>query len=284
MADDGRMLRALALGGAARLIAVDVTGLARETQRRHGLAPNAAAAAGVLSAATALMGSHIKGDERLAIQLQATSPPCGWYGEISASGVFRARFAPADIPPRPVVVGMLLAIKSDAIRELYRGVTEIQLQTIEQALQRHLTDSAQVEAVIRLAAHVRGDGTIDFAGGLLIERLPPDANAPSLDIAAFAERVAWLREAQNLDERVIEAVGGEFGREPIEVLSETPLTWQCTCSDDRVEGMLRGLGPDELRSIVAELGQAEVTCHFCCEVRVVPGWRLEELADGVAVA
>ena len=36
-----------------------------------------------------------------------------------------------------------------------------------------------------------------------------------------------------------------------------------TCSRERVAGILRSLGAEEIRSIVAERGNVEVRCEFC---------------------
>jgi molecular chaperone Hsp33 len=43
---------------------------------------------------------------------------------------------------------------------------------------------------------------------------------------------------------------------------QTP-RFACTCSRDRVAGMIRGLGREEADSIIAEQGQIEVGCDFC---------------------
>jgi molecular chaperone Hsp33 len=37
----------------------------------------------------------------------------------------------------------------------------------------------------------------------------------------------------------------------------------CSCSRDRVQGMLRGLGRDESEGLIAERGLVEVGCEFC---------------------
>jgi molecular chaperone Hsp33 len=37
----------------------------------------------------------------------------------------------------------------------------------------------------------------------------------------------------------------------------------CSCSRERVRGMLRSLGPDEVAGIVAERGSVEIGCEFC---------------------
>jgi hypothetical protein len=37
----------------------------------------------------------------------------------------------------------------------------------------------------------------------------------------------------------------------------------CSCGRERVQNMLRGLGADEVQSIIAERGEVEVGCEFC---------------------
>ncbi|MGE8398070.1 MAG: Hsp33 family molecular chaperone HslO, partial [Comamonas sp.] len=37
----------------------------------------------------------------------------------------------------------------------------------------------------------------------------------------------------------------------------------CTCSRERVEGMLRNLGQQEVEQVVAEQGSVEVGCDYC---------------------
>jgi molecular chaperone Hsp33 len=39
--------------------------------------------------------------------------------------------------------------------------------------------------------------------------------------------------------------------------------FSCSCARERVRGMLRGLGADEINGIVAERGDVEVGCEFC---------------------
>ncbi len=257
--------------------------MAEQTRLVHALDPPAAWMAAQLVAATALLSVHIKGEERLALQLQASSPRCAFYGEIGGDGTFRARFSPSVVPPRAVMSGILVAIKSANGREVYRGSSAVEGETVEAALQRYLVSSVQIGAAIRLGAVWEDDGSIGFAGGVLVERLPEEPGLPSISADEFAERAARLT-AGNVDELVYGVIGGELGDERVEVLEDNTIVWQCRCSRERVEQTLIALGGNEIRSILAEQGKAEVSCHFCNRNEVIEGPRLEELLAGLVEA
>ena len=48
-----------------------------------------------------------------------------------------------------------------------------------------------------------------------------------------------------------------------------------------MERALISLGPDELRALIDEQGQAELTCRFCDNVQVFAREQLEALLDGM---
>ncbi|NJN48283.1 MAG: Hsp33 family molecular chaperone HslO, partial [Candidatus Competibacteraceae bacterium] len=54
-----------------------------------------------------------------------------------------------------------------------------------------------------------------------------------------------------------------FHEEDVRLFSAQPVTFRCTCSNERTESLLRALGLEEVRSIVAEQGRVGVTCEFC---------------------
>jgi molecular chaperone Hsp33 len=58
--------------------------------------------------------------------------------------------------------------------------------------------------------------------------------------------------------------------------------FQCRCSRERSVGALKLLGRDELSAMLAEDGQAELTCHFCSAAYVVEAPELTGLIEELA--
>lgn len=256
--EDGWLVRGVTQHGVARVQAVQVTAAAQEVARAHELGSAAAAAAAEGVVATALLAAHIKGQERLTLQLQATNPKVAFIADINANGHLRARFTPASLPRGfdGRFDGMLFAIKHNAERELYRGVTEVAQESLASALQRHLVSSSQVPGALRSVVRMGSEG-VAFAGGLYVELLPGDHAEPPADPNT-------LLDLEHLETAVM-ALYDEFrlGTLPVDVLECQPIVWRCSCSRDRVANILRSLGAEELRDMHRADGGALVSCDFC---------------------
>jgi len=259
-----RMQRALIAKGAVRLIIVDVAEAANVARKTHGLGVSGARFAAQGLVATALLSAHIKGDEQITFQFRGTRPKTSFTADISASGELRARLVPADfrLKEGAVLDGLLLAIKSDHEREIYRGATAVKEQSLEQALAGHLNQSTQVDALLRIGVSLTQKGELEYATGLLIERLPEDPEQPSIDVTSFVSRFGDIRGKEFTDLRQ-EIVAGTLMESSIQLLEERALTWRCGCSLDKVVAVLQSLGRVELESMVEEEGRAEVSCDFC---------------------
>ena len=276
----GSMHRGLTADGAVRFLAVEAKQLVLHTATAHGLSGDAARTAGEATIAALLMSAWIKGEERITLQIQAERPRFAYMGEADAEGNIRARMTPPRFRARSDqrIDGLLMAIKADARRELYRGMTPLEGQTIERALVEHLSSSDQVDTLLRIQVKVDENGDIRSAGGLLVERLPDHPDQPSLSPEAFQAAFGALPE-QDISELHTALAFGQIQGQSIELLENRALTWQCRCSDAKVRSMLRSIGRTELESIRDELGQAEVTCHFCNERRIVDTAGLNQIIE-----
>ncbi|MBN9410597.1 MAG: Hsp33 family molecular chaperone HslO [Burkholderiales bacterium] len=157
----------------------------------------------------------------------------------------------------------------------YQGVVPLfgdqgeKLEQISDVLQHYMLQSEQLDTTLVLAA----DGQV--AAGLLIQRMPVEgegnlAGRSSEDEIGLNEhynRIATLaaslkrEELLTLDADTI--LRRLFWEEQITRFEPLQPRFACTCSAERVSGMLRGLGADEAESIIAERGAIEVGCDFC---------------------
>jgi len=61
-------------------------------------------------------------------------------------------------------------------------------------------------------------------------------------------------------EQVIKRFFGEFNP----VFTETQVVkYKCNCGKRKINNVVKGLGKQEAQSIIDELGQIEICCHFC---------------------
>jgi molecular chaperone Hsp33 len=160
------------------------------------------------------------------------------------------------------------------------------LPSLADVLCQYMHQSEQLDTTLVLAA----DGEV--AAGLLIQRLPMEgeknlagtaAPDPEHDPMEHYRRIAMLarsltqEELLTLDAETIlrrlfweeqvlrfEPQIGMQSDEAGEVVgSGGGPRFACSCNRERVANMLRGLGQDEIRSVVAERGCVEVGCDFC---------------------
>lgn len=267
----GRFVAALAAEGRVRVMVVEARGPAEELRVRHGLSGQAAEIAAEGLVASLLLSAHVKGDERLTVDVRGAKPSFAFLCDVNGDGTLRARFNPAWLAEGktgPSFDGMMSVLKSLGPRELYRGVAEVRDESFERALLRYLLTSQQVDGRVRLAARLGPDGRVAAAAGILVERLP------DLDPQDFADRFDAALTG-DFEDLITGAAFGVLGQEPYEVIGTRDVEYKCTCTKERVVNVLRSLGAEEVASILAEQGQAEVTCHYCNERYLVD-------ADGLA--
>lgn len=216
--------------------------------------------------ASALLGAHTKVEGRLSLQARSDGGLRTLFAECTAAGTLRgiARLAD-DLPPpadlASLGAGALLAVTienpglggGEPVR--YQGLVPLESATLSGALEDYFDRSEQLPTRLILAA----DG--ERAAGLLLQVLP----------GAAGEDDGWNRVsllADTLDREELLALPADilltrlFHQEDLQDLGAKPLRFGCSCSQGRVEDMLRALGRDEAEA-AAESGAAEIICEFC---------------------
>ena len=67
----------------------------------------------------------------------------------------------------------------------------------------------------------------------------------------------------------------------LEVLEKRPIAYRCYCSRERMERALISLGPTELKQLLEDQGEAELTCRFCDNVQHFSREDLERMLAGM---
>ena len=160
-------------------------------------------------------------------------------------------------------------------QQAYQGVVPLNAgqgtaqPNLADVLEHYMRQSEQLDTKLVLAANE------SVAAGLLIQRLPAEgqgnlAGGQAMDPAEQMEhfhRIATLAGSLTGDELLqldVETILRRlFWQEKILRFDPQTPRFSCTCSRERVAGMIRGLGEEEAESILAERGEIDVSCDFC---------------------
>jgi molecular chaperone Hsp33 len=151
-------------------------------------------------------------------------------------------------------------------RELrYQGVVPLTGHSLAACIEQYFASSEQLPTRVRLAADTQQ------AAGLLVQRLPGSGGVAA-DGADDEAGSAW-DDAQASLEAVTaadllhftgeELLMQDFRQHDVRVFAGEPVRFECRCTPDRVDTMLRGLGEQEVREVLKEQGAVTVTCDFC---------------------
>ena len=158
---------------------------------------------------------------------------------------------------------IIVTIEADRASS-YQGVVPVTGSSLAECLEGYFVQSEQLPTRVMLAA------TPGVVSGMLVQRLPGEGGKQPVDPASLES--AWMKvdhamaalTGQEMLETDVEArLVKMFGDDEVRVFGPHDVQHQCRCSRERVGNVLRSLGADEVRSVIAEQGTCTVTCEFC---------------------
>lgn len=246
---------------------------------------------GEMMAAAALLSANLKFDGALVIQIYGDGPLRMLVVECHADLTMRATAKlavdAAEIAPDASFTDLVntngqgrCAITLDPRdkkpgQQPYQGVVPLTdetgpIPTIAKVLEHYMHRSEQLDTRLWLAADAQQ------AVGMLLQKLPLTGGLAAEQTAARGgvdydadtwERVcalgATLNAPEMLDADAQTVLHRLFWEEPRESMASGATRFACTCSREKVGGMLTMLGLAEVESILAESGEVEVHCEFC---------------------
>lgn len=232
----------------------------------------------------ALCSSGVKFDGRISLQLRSSSALKLLMADCTDQGGLRglARFEPSEALASAdfstLTDGGILTMtvepstrghdrgdnrgenrgdnRRDKRGQMWQGIVPLEGGSMARAIERYFEQSEQLETKLVLAVNETR------ASGILLQRMP----GPTIDDDGW-DRVCALLDT--LEPQELLATDSEtllhrlFHEESRRLFPSRPLEFFCPCSRERVATVLRGLGAEELESIVAARGEIDVSCEFC---------------------
>ena len=160
---------------------------------------------------------------------------------------------------------IIVTVESTDRGSSYQGVVPITGDSLAESLEAYFVQSEQLPTRVLLAS------TPGVVAGMLVQRIAGvGGKQVPTDPAALEE--AWMKAdlameglsaaellADDIEPRLVRM----FGDDEVRVFSGHDVVHECRCSRERVANVLRSLGQEEVRSVIAEQGAVTVTCEFC---------------------
>jgi molecular chaperone Hsp33 len=291
-----RIVTATAARGTVSLVAGITTALVSEARERHDVAPTASAAVGRLITAAALLGTSLRGRERLTLRIIGDGP----IGAVTADswsagdGVVGARaYAKnpgADVPLNArgkfdvagvIGAGNLQVTKTYEVGQPYSGIVPLASGEVGEDVAAYLANSEQIPSIVALGVLADPSG-IRAAGGVIAQVMPgaDDATVAELERAVAAMPSITSQIDAGADaEGLLNAVAGALDPKFLETFA---VVFDCLCSLEKVEVALLGLGKDELDKIAREQPETEAICEFCAKRYVLSANEVTALGERLA--
>lgn len=243
---------------------------------------------GEMAAAGVLMQSNIKFEGALVMQIYSDGPVKLAVVEAQPDLRFRATAkVVGEVADDAQLAAMVnvhgqgrCAITLDPAdkqpgQQPYQGVVALHgdqrepLQKVSEVLEHYMLQSEQLDTRLILAAND------EVAAGLLIQRLPVEGegnlgarNEDEIGINEAFNRISHL--AATLTQEELLTLDADtvlrrlFWEERVLRFEPQHPRFACSCSRERVGAMLKGLGREEIDSILEERGtNVEIGCEFC---------------------
>lgn len=283
----------------ARFFVCDTTQVVKDAQSKHGLDAIATVNFGKLLTAAAMMGKDLKVEDGV-VSVEISGD--GAYGKMVATANMKGHVKGyvgnssnaklidkdgnfvRDEKGRIKLIGDgIMQIRKDiGLKMPFSGMVALENQDIADIVASYFLQSEQIKSVVALGVKLNEDGTVNRAGGYLIQLLP---GAEDDFIDKLEDKLRKIRSITELLnggfslERIVELLYEDISAfeenkdangnhkkkyiENFEILEKSEIEYKCNCSKETFLKGLITLGKEQIDEILEEQGKIEVECHFC---------------------
>jgi len=211
-----------------------------------------------------LLGAGQKGARRLTLQVQGAGPVKLLVADCDAAlrirgmaSVARGAALPASERALLGAGRLALTLEDTATGRLYQSLVPFEGDSLQQTFEHYLSQSEQLPAFLRLYA----DG--EDLCGLLLEKLPRADERDSDGWNRVTRLAATLALEETRGARPYALLTRLFPEELLRVFPLDAVAYHCPDDPEKVRRVLRGLGRDELESILVEQGEVVIRNEMC---------------------
>lgn len=280
--------RIISASGTVFGIAADTTQLVTEAIRRHDAGPTGAAALGRALTGATLLAGLLKDEQSIRLTFEGNGPLGKIVAEANHNGTCRGYVVNprADVPFKEGQIdvaggigaaGLLRVSKNIGLGDPYEGIVHLYTSEIAGDIAFYLTDSEQTPSTVGIGIHLLPDGTVAAAGGFLIQTLPPpdESIIDALDRAISGqENITGMLLAGKTPGQILSQI---FQDVPHKHTGSTPLSFTCSCSEEKMKTVLRSLRSDDLQYLLDQDNGAEINCEFCSSSYSIEGEYLRQI-------
>jgi molecular chaperone Hsp33 len=213
------------------------------------------------------------GPVRLIVADVSTEGGVRGYAQYDASRLGEPEWQRGQSPSVPELIGrgyIAFTVDQGEDTERYQGIVELTGATLAECAQHYFRQSEQIQAGIKLSAARAGADGAWRAGGLMLQRVPPEGGYQTIpdDVEDSWRRAMVLMSSATPTELVDPDLSPRrllfrlFHQEIVRVFETHAVEARCRCSRERIINILRSFPAqdiDELRQDPV----TKVTCEFC---------------------
>ena len=170
-----------------------------------------------------------------------------WEGELPEPGLTFAQLAGN---------GRIVMTVDAEGSERYQGITQLHGESLAESLREYFMRSEQLPTRIWLAS----EGGL--AAGLLLQKLPAGHGTEEAweHLVMLSETITDVELLELPFEKLLHRL---YHEEDVRLFDAEPVAFRCSCSREKIERLLVGMGEREIDSILEQEGEIRADCEFC---------------------
>jgi len=283
-----RLIKGIHAEGAFKISVIKTTNVVKTARKNHNLSLLNTVLLGRALTAAMLLASELKGEERIKLRFEGNGPTGMIIAEANHAGEIRGYVqnpaAELDYNNSDTSLDDGLGVGLMTVSKVLYNEAEPKTSTIQLAkgdiisdVAHYLAQSEQILSAILLDVSIHDDGSVNEAGGLLIQRLPDADDEVINKLHSSVENlppIANLLEDEQYIDDIMNMASAPYS---VKELDRQLVDFFCRCSPARFKNALSMLSYDDLKEMKGE--SQEIVCHYCGNRLSISSEEIHHLAE-----